>query len=149
MEPIEVRIGNYVLVPPTDSKVLLPTVARQIKGITSQDEFEIATGHFDIMLRIPAKHCKGIKLRTAHLEFIGFRKIKDMQYLHKAPNIMIEDCSEYFMWNLNENMNIRIDYVHQIQNLFAELTVYNYVLDFGSYFKQYSGEVPYHQTENA
>lgn len=144
MEPIEVRIGNYVLVPPTDSKVLLPSVARQIKGITSLDEFEIAAGHFDIMIKIPAKHCKGIKLQTSHLEYIGFRKINDIQYLHKAPNIMIEDCHEYFLWTLNENMIIRIDYVHQLQNLLAEFTVNNFIPDFSSYFKQHSGEVPYH-----
>jgi len=36
MEPIEARIGNYVLVPETDSKVLIPSVPKQILGITTQ-----------------------------------------------------------------------------------------------------------------
>ena len=143
MEPIEVRIGNYVLVPPADSKVLLPSVPKQVKGITSQGEIEVAKGQFDIMLRIPAKHCKGIKLRTTHLEYLGFRKITDFQYLHKVPDIKLEDCNEYFICNLNENIQIRIDYIHQLQNLFAEITMNNYIPDFNPFFKKQGENMPY------
>lgn len=143
MEPHEVRIGNYVLVPPTESKVLLPSVPKQIKGITSQGEIEIAKGQFDIMIRIPARHCKGIKLRTIHLEFLGFRKISESQYLHNVPDVQLTDCNEYFMCNLNENIKIRLDYIHQLQNLFAEITMNSYIPDFNSFFKKQGENIPY------
>lgn len=143
MEPIEVKIGNYVLVPPSDSKVLLPSVPKQVKGITSQGEIEVAKGHFDIILRIPAKHCKGIKLRTVHLEYLGFRKISEFQYLHKVPDIRLEECNDYFICLLNENNQIRIDFVHQLQNLFALFTMNSYIPDFNSYFKKQSENLPF------
>src|SRR5690554_457274 len=136
MEPIEARIGNYVLVPETDSKVLIPSVPKQVLGITTQGEFEVAVGHFDITIKIPAKHCKGIQLRNAHLEFIGFRKLNEHQYIHKVLDILLEDYNEFFNWTLTKNLIIKIDYVHQIQNLFADMTTNSFVPEFSSYFKQ-------------
>ena len=136
MEPNEARIGNFVLVPQTNSKVLIPSVPKQIQGITTRAEFEVSEGHFEMMIKIPSKHCKGIQLRNVHLEFIGFRKINDYQYIHKVLDITLEDCNEFFMWSITKSLNIRIDYVHQLQNLFADMTTNNFVPEFNSYFKQ-------------
>ena len=144
MEPIEARIGNYILVPETNSKVLIPSVPKQILGITSQGEFEVSAGHFDITIKIPARHCKGIQLRNAHLEFIGFKKLNENQYLNKVLDIVLDDCNEFFMWNLTKNLVIKIDFVHQLQNLLADMTTNSFVPEFNSYFKQKKEIEPVH-----
>jgi hypothetical protein len=137
MEPTEVRIGNYVLMPQTDSKVLIPSVPNKIKGITSLGEFEFAGEHFNITLKIPSKHCKGITLMPEHLEFLGFIKVSDYQYIHKVMEIKLEDFKEFFIWRIHKNLNVRIESIHHLQNLFANMTSNEYIPDFRPFFQQH------------
>ena len=137
MEPFEVRIGNFVLVPQIDLKVLLPSVPKVIKGITAQNEFEFAGDHFDTTLKIHSKHCKGIQLIPEHLEFLGFKKMNEFQYVHKVLEMALEDFKEFFVWKIHKNLAVRIESVHHLQNLIADMTTYSYMPDFKPFFQQY------------
>lgn len=137
MEPVEARIGNYVLIPPTNSKVLIPSVPRKIKGITTSGEFEFDGDHFETTIRIPARHCKGIQLSPEHLEFLGFIRTADFQYFHKVLEIKLDDFKEFFIWSIHKNLNVRIESVHHLQNLFSDITSFSYIPDFKSFYQKF------------
>jgi hypothetical protein len=136
MEPFEVRIGNFVLVPQIESKVLIPSVPKRIKGITTLSEFEFAGDHFDTTIKIHSKHCKGIQLLPEHLEFLGFKKMNEFQYVHKVLEMTLEDFKEFFVWNIHK-MVVRIESVHHLQNLIADMTTFSYMPDFKPFFQQH------------
>jgi hypothetical protein len=137
MESFEVRIGNFVMVPQIDSKVLIPSVPKIVKGITALNEFEFAGDHFDTTIKIPSKHCKGIHLLPEHLEFLGFKKMNEFQYVHKVLEMTLDDFKEFFVWNIQKNLVIRIESLHHLQNLIADMTTFGYMPDFKPFFHQY------------
>lgn len=113
LKPEELRIGNYVLAEQdniADAIGVVKWIGRNSVSVKC-DTYETGL--------MKAKF-KSIPLTEEWLEKFGFQIRDDMMpYLEKLG--LLDNDGKYYYWG-EESVDVKIKYVHQLQNLFHSLT---------------------------
>lgn len=117
----ELRVGNNILVSLPGEQIRLPHIETTIQGITLFQEIICFKSLTNDGFEIPIKHCSGIELSEEILVKLGLKKLPPSEYTLNTYglagfNLWIKDGKFLF------NDSIQIDFVHQLQNLYFDLS---------------------------
>lgn len=126
MKPTEIRIGN--LISYNDCNLVADTISTR----TGDNAILIDSKFYPYNVNL--KECNGIKLLEFWILRFGFKKQKTISgnlYTIKLKksffSIYLKDDNHYCIEN--DNHGVKIQYVHQLQNIFFSLTNYELELE--------------------
>ena len=119
------RLGNLILIPNIESKVLIPCIVSKIQGITIFGEIEVLHTPEHNGLSINNKHVSVIDITENWLKKAGFRLNYDRWHFPSDSYFEISLIDSEYVLTINEGeyeTNTKVKYVHQLQNLHFALT---------------------------
>lgn len=130
MKVNEARIGNWVLVPQLDAKILIPSYPKRIKGITLFGEFDFTEPQYPNNFQVSARHCAGIPLKEDQLKKFGGKEDEngdlyipfgsnDLRFYLLVPDGYIQLTRSFHCPIMNFE---HVIYIHRFQNLFFDFT---------------------------
>lgn len=126
MKVNELRIGNWVLIPYQNSPIAIPAHETQVQGITIFGEIQTNNTPEHEGLKTHYNHVSGIPLTEEWLLKFGFITHDNHDYfidissvcdIHSWFSVFKADDFYYI-----DAFDIKIRYVHQLQNLYFALT---------------------------
>jgi hypothetical protein len=130
MKANELRIGNWILIPYQNSPIAIPAHETQVQGITIFGEILTNNTPEHEGLKTHYNHVSGIPLTKEWLLKLGFEKVIHA-YVMGIHNRIFSGLMKFqfdrllqmWVFSVGKYKDItRIEYVHQLQNLYFALT---------------------------